>query len=256
MKTSSKILLVVVVTFFVVLTSFYIALNTGPKVRTVWTEEEVVSGLEKAGIEIENIEEIDLETLAKGSFSTTGTNDIDESFTQEEMSALIASANEASGPIKDFKVAFNCDGQGEVSFRLSEGFVEFLEDQYVVSDFSFIKKVRADGHNSTFGDTSDGSITKALIDYIVSYVDNRPVYAMGELYRDSANSVQINISSLKVGQIPMPQTVIDRVELETVRIVNSIISRDNGFHIEEMEVRDGAIYYRGTLPAEVEGVRL
>ena len=254
MKTLKRVLVGFGVVLLLVVVSGYFALNTGPKVQTEWSEADLASGLEKSGVTIADISEIDLETLTRGNFTTSGTNQVDEVFTQEEMSALIASANDAGGPIRDFKVAFNGDGKGEVSFRLSENFTEFLQDWYVVQRPSFINRAYANG--SDFAGSSNGGVTQALIDYIVSYVDDRPVYANGELFRDSANSVRIRIDSLRVGRVPMSETVIARVEQEVVAIVNSIIAPENGFHIEEMQVRDGAIYYRGTLPAEVEGTSL
>ncbi len=137
------------------------------------------------------------------------------------MSALIASANDDGGPIRNFKVSFLGEDRGEMSFNLYNTFVDFLLEQDIlpsIPSFSFMT-----------------------------------VYVSGSLYRSSSNSVRINIDRLMVGRISLPQKIVDVVEIEVVKFVNSVISIENGFYIEEFKVREGEIYYRGKLPAEVEG---
>lgn len=212
--------------------------------------------MKKSQIVIEDIQEINLNTLLRGNFSTKGTNKIDEVFIAEEMSALISSANEDVGPIKDVRVSFKDNGEGEVSFFLSENVFDFLEAEGIISSL-IIPQVYAKEDNDFLKDSSsDLSLTDAIVNYIANLVDNKPIYATGKLYRDSENSVQIEIDSVYVGQVPLPGDTVKKVEHETVRVVNKIISKENGFNIEELHIHDGEMYYRGTLPKEIEGVRL
>ncbi len=212
--------------------------------------------MEKSQIIIEDIQEINLNTLLQGDFSTKDTNEIDEIFTASEMSALISSANKDFGPIKDVRVSFKDNGKGEISFFLSESIFDFLEAEGIISSL-IIPQVYAIENNASENNSSFGaSLTDAIITYVANLVDSKPIYTTGELYRDSENSVQIKIESLHVGRVPLPSDTVKKVEYETVRVVNTIISRENGFHIEELQIRDGEMYYRGTLPKEIKGVRL
>jgi hypothetical protein len=61
---------------------------------------------------------------------------------------------------------------------------------------------------------------------------------------------------LKVGQIPMSNEVIEKVEYETLRFVNGLLSDVNGISIEELRVENGELYYKGTLPSEIKGVKI
>lgn len=251
-----KILAVIGLLMLFLLGGFYFVFSTGKTVRTTWTEEDLISGIEKSQVEINNIEEINLETLTRGNFSTQGTNNIDTGFTAEEISALVSAANDSDGPIKDVRVGFGDNGEAEASFRLSDSFVDFLREENVLTFDFGPKKVYAFSQNESGMDPLDRSVTDVVIDYITRVANNRPVYATGELTRASYNSVDVNIERLTVGRVPMSEEVVKRVEQETVRIINGIIAPENGFHIEELQVNEGELYYKGTLPAEVEGVRL
>lgn len=54
----------------------------------------------------------------------------------------------------------------------------------------------------------------------------------------------------------MSAEVVARVETEVVNFVNRVLSSTNGFTIEELRVEDGALYYKGTLPAEIQGKKI
>lgn len=67
-----------------------------------WTEQDFDSAGLKSQVSIDDIEEINLVTLAKNDFTTIGTSEVEAKFTNAEMSALIDKANENGGPISDF----------------------------------------------------------------------------------------------------------------------------------------------------------
>ncbi len=260
MKTIIKLLIGVIIIIGIIIGGGIYALNTSRQVDTGWDERDFNSGMDKSQVIIADIEEINLETLVKGDFATNGIHEIDEFFTNEEMSALVSMANDNGGPIRDVKVSFGNDGEGEVSFKLSDRFVDFLWDHNVLTEASPENYYLASTTPSLPGRfalaSSNGGLTDFVIDYITNVANNKPVYASGELSRTSSNSVNIDIDYLTVGRVPMTAEVINRVEFETARIVNNIISPENGFHIEELRVEEGQLYFKGTLPAEVEGQRI
>ncbi len=249
--------LILVVVFLVVLFfgGIYFVLSTGKQVDVSWTEEDLSSGLEKSKVFIEDLEEINIVTLTENNFSISGSNEIEDYFTSEEMSALISTTN-VNGPISNINVSFGESDTGEVSFLLSENFVDFLKGQGLIGKYDRFTVHAADVQDYIDNAPSDASITELIVGYISNIVNKAPVYATGELYRDSENAVKIKIESLRVGRAPLPQEAIEKVEVETLRVVNAIISPENGFHIEELHVKDGKLYYKGSLPAEVYGEKL
>ncbi len=247
-----KILIGLLVFVLLVYAGISFAFNTGKQVDVSWTEEDLETALEKSKVNIGDIEEINVFNLIEGNFSAQGTNDIDEFFTSEEISALISAANDNNGPIKNVKISFNENGKGEVSFNLSDNFASFLKEQsHIIGSMPWEAKAAESNQNS-----SNPSLTDTIVSYITNKVDNKPVYATGELTRASDNSIYIKIDYLSVGRIPLPQETINTVEYETVRVINAIISPENGFYIEELQIRDNELYYKGTLPSEIEGKKL
>ena len=248
MKKFFMVLLIIIILAF---GGTYFALNTGSEVDVEWTADDFNSGITKSAVAIEDIREINLVTLAKKDYTTTGINTVDASFTNSEMSALIDMANADGGPISNFKVSFNGNNEGEMSFKLTDSFVQFIQDQNMIqnldSKFAWIPYLQS---------ASTNNITDTVIKFITNTAVNKPVYAKGTLSRTTDQSVSIHIESLKVGQIPMSQNVVSKVETEVLRFVNNVLSSTEGFTIEELRVEDGALYYKGTLPAEIQGKKI
>lgn len=190
--------------------------------------------------------------MQKNNFTTAGTNNVETSFTNAEMSALIDKANANGGPISDFRVSFNGDNEGEISFKLTDAFLGFIEDQNIISLPS-----NSHAFNTFISPVASASgIKDTIVNFITTVAVNKPVYASGSLVKTSNHSVSLNITSLKVGQIAMSSEVIDKVEYETLRFVNSLLAEVNGISIEELRVENGELYYKGTLPAEIKGVKI
>lgn len=248
-----KVLLGLLIIFVLVAAGGYIFLSTGKKVDVKWDEADYNSAIEKSSVTVADIEELNLVTLARGDFTTTGTHPIEASFTNAEMSALIDTANANGGPISDFKVSFNGDNEGEMSFKLTDAFIDFIQEQNMVE----LQNQNLFAITSFFPLASTGnSMTDTVIKIITNVAANKPVYAKGTLMRTSDNSVSINITALQVGQLQMSQSVINKVETEVLNFVNALLSSTNGFSIEELRVEDGALYYKGTLPTEIQGAKL
>ncbi len=248
--------------FLVVIVSlFYFTFNTGKKAQAEWTEEDFNKGIEKSKVKINNIEEININALVNNNFSTKGTNNIDDFFTDKELSALISKANNSMGPVKNIEISLVENGNSEISFVLSESFINFLKEQEILLELNNLREAQASEYQENTNNTESNikkelSITEKIVSYLSSLVNKKPIHGTGKLFKDSNNLIKIKIDTLKVGRVSLPQKTIDKVEYETIRILNLIISKENGFYVEELEIRDGGLYYKGTLPAEIEGEKI
>jgi hypothetical protein len=248
-----KVLLGVLLFIIIAGVGIYVTLNTSTKVDVTYNTTDFNSALKKTSIVIDDIKEINLITLAQKDFVVSGTNTVDISFSNEEMSALIDMANQSGGPISDFKVAFLGNNEGELSFKITDQFLNFIKEENMIyvptSTFSAIS-------NSYLFASTSNSITDTVVNFITNIAANKPVYAKGTLTKTSEHSITVHISSLKVGQIPLSNDVISKVESEVVKFVNALLSESNGFSIEELRIENGAIYYKGTLPSEIKGKKI
>jgi len=231
----------------------YVFLNTGPTVDTEYTSEDYQSILEKSNVKINVIESINLVAIGKGEYETIGEQRTDTSFSDQEISSLIEEANNKRGPINNFRVAFHDNNQGEISFNLTEYFVDFLVEENIVKEFNEKKMVMNPIVAMT---TANANMTNFVVDYITSIAANKPVYATGEVTTTSSNSIKVRVHSLKVGRISMNAQVVSKVEYEVEAFVNHFIGKSNGFSIEELRIEEGKLYYKGTLPEEINGIEI
>lgn len=220
-----KFFLGLLIIILLIVVGGFLFINTGKEVAVEWDETDYVTALEKADVDVADIEEINLITLARGDFTTSGTNQIETSFTNAEMSALIDTANANGGPISDFKVSFNGDNEGEMSFRLTDAFIDFIQEQNMI-------------HLS--------NEKMATIRFLM------PLASTSNNMTDTV----IEITHLQVGQFTLSDDIVRKVESEVLNFVNQLISSTNGFAIEELRVEDGALFYKGTLPAEIKGAKI
>jgi len=231
----------------------YYFLNTGTTVDVKYTSDDYQRVFEKTNVKTNAIESINLIAIGQGNYETTGQQAADVNFSNAEMSALIEEANKAKGPISDFRVAFHDDNQGELSFNLTESFVDFLVEENIVKGLEEKRIVMSPLLAFT---TANADLTNVVINYITSVAANKPVYASGELTKTSTNSINVRIDSLKVGRINMNAKVVSRVEYEVTAFVNRFITSNNGFSIEELRVEEGKLYFKGTLPEEINGIAI
>lgn len=248
-----KFLMGLLIIVFLVVVGGFVFISTGKHVSVEWDEADYNTARDKSQIEVADIEEINLITLARGDFTTSGTHQIETSFTNAEMSALIDTANANGGPITNFKVSFNGNNEGEMSFKLTDAFIDFIQKQNMIQRTN--QKIALNAFLIPLASASS-STTDTVIKIITSVAVNKPVYANGTLSRSDSNTVNIHITTLKVGQLTLSDDIVRKVETEVLRFVNHLLTSTNGFTIEELRVEDGAIFYKGTLPAEINGTKL
>lgn len=245
-----KFLLGLLIVIVLIVGALYGAVTIGKKVDVKWTEEDYNQVIAKANVKLEAPQAMGIYSIATGKTTYTGSHPVEQNFSSAEVTALAAKANDSSGPIQDVRVNFLGDGRGEVSFDLSSAFSKFLQDKGYVgwNDHS----VLAGGISVLH--TLSASTSNSLIQYISGLVDGKPVYATGSLERTGDNSIDIQIDSIQVGQVPMSTEVINKVETEVLIIMNALIASDHGFSIQELRVEDGNLYYKGTVPDEIQGI--
>jgi hypothetical protein len=245
MKKFFLILLIIVI---IVIGGGIAVLSLGKSVDIEWTEADYSNAIDKTEVKIDDIHTINLFAIARNEFQTKGINDITTTFTNAEMSALISKANETEGPISDFKVGFIGNDSGEISFKLTDAFADFLKSE----NFLASEKTPSIAYLQTLGIiNSPATLNSKIVEYVTAFVADKPVYATGELSRTSTKSLTVRIDSLQVGLMPMNEEVISRVETGVEQFVNRFISSVDSFTIEELRVENGKLYFKGTLPAEI-----
>ncbi len=216
-----KKLMVLIGLIVLVVGGVYLMTATGKTVDVAWTEADYEQAMAKLPIRLDTIESVNLEALAMNGYTAAGSLPAEVDFSSEEFSALVAKANDAKGPIRGTKLRFTGQDAGEVSFRLSDGFAQFLRSYGLVGwepGFTAALRVAAVMPLS-------GGLTEQLVAYVADYVGNKPVYANGYLRKTGPNAVEADITTLKVGQLSMNDAVISRTEYEVTRILNAVITR-------------------------------
>ena len=251
MKSFFVVILVLVIIAGLVVGGGYVVLNFGSKADVKWAESDLDSMVSKSGVSVKNIDELNVENIARGSYKTSGSMDIDTSFTSEEFTAMVASANDEKGPLKDFKINFMDDDQLELSFSLPKDIDELIKEAGILdslkkNDVRFIMLSMARGGTL--------SLTQMVVERLSGLVGGKPIYAKGTLKKAGINSVHVKIDAIKVGLIPLDRATIDTVEEITEDFVNTFLASSNAFTLEELRIEDGKLYYKGTLPKEIEGI--
>lgn len=251
MKAFLKFLIILIVIVAILAGAVYVVLNFGKKVDVHWTQDDLKSWYYKTGTIVENINDLNVENIARGEYSTRGTREVDTYLTSEEFSAFVASANDEKGPLKEFKVRFSENDQFEIGFKLPPDIEALIEEAGILD------VIRSKNVSVVFLSLMKGtmiSLTERLVDYLAGVVSNKPIYAKGTLTKSGMNEVSVNIESVRVGSVPLNRETLDLIEEKTEFFVNTFISSTNGFRIDELRIEDGKLYYKGTLPQEIEGI--
>ncbi|MBD3281728.1 hypothetical protein GF391_03190 [Candidatus Uhrbacteria bacterium] len=82
-----------------------------------------------------------------------------------------------------------------------------------------------------------------------------PVYVRGEVIQTGPRSFSTNIESLSVGDYEVPRSIIERANSEFIGYVNGILSGIDGLNIESVQINNGSVDFKGTLPKKVNGLQ-
>lgn len=91
----------------------------------------------------------------------------------------------------------------------------------------------------------DGGMEVSL--HVKPYI-NAPVYIAGDITKASEKGIALDLTSLKVGHLPIPGNIVQQVEDFAERVINDRMQEVTGFSIETLEFTDGGIVFAGTHP--------
>jgi hypothetical protein len=80
-----------------------------------------------------------------------------------------------------------------------------------------------------------------------------PVYVRGEVIQTGPKSFTTNIESLQVGDYKVPGAIIEKANAEFLGYVNGILDGIDGLNIESVQINNGSVDFKGTLPEKVYG---
>ena len=101
-------------------------------------------------------------------------------------------------------------------------------------------KFNADGTFETSGKINDPRVTG-------------PVYVKAKIESVSGKSVQIQIDSAKMGNLPIPDDQLPIVQDIAEKAIADTFAKNPGLNITSLSIEDGQIKFDGTLPETVTG---
>ena len=96
----------------------------------------------------------------------------------------------------------------------------------------------------------DGYVELAAFVNVPGYPSSGPVYGQFSIAVTSPKSVSIDITKLDYGRVGVPGNVIDQATTALDGYVNKTIL-EAGITIDGLELREGAIYFKGTWPKTI-----
>jgi hypothetical protein len=96
----------------------------------------------------------------------------------------------------------------------------------------------------------DGYAELAAFVNVPGYPISGPVYGQFSIARTSPKSVSIDIKQLDYGRVGVPGNVVDQAKTALEGYLNATIV-EAGITIDSVELREGAIYYKGTWPKTI-----
>jgi hypothetical protein len=95
-----------------------------------------------------------------------------------------------------------------------------------------------------------GYVEMAAFVNVPGYPVSGPVYGHFSISRTSAKSVAIDISQLDFGRVGVPGNVVEQAQTAIDTYMNKTIV-EAGISIDSLELREGAIYFKGTWPKTI-----
>jgi hypothetical protein len=96
----------------------------------------------------------------------------------------------------------------------------------------------------------DGFVELAAFVNVPGYPVSGPVYGQFSISRTSPKSVSVDISKLDFGRVGVPGDIVNQATTALDTYVNKTIF-EAGITIDSLELREGAIYFKGTWPKTI-----
>jgi len=240
LKTLFIILLVIIIVIVLILgyLGFIPGLSTifgSDKPRDLgikYVKADYVSAAQKNKVSI-NV--IDSASSPEASLKWTGANQVNSSWTSEEVTATINanSADWAYFPMKDVQFKVNNDGSVEASGILSFDKLKGYAEATKVSQYNI------------------DSVSKILDEFKIPR-EPVPFYIKGNLEIKN-NNVDVEVPKLEIGRLPIPQSLYEPAKSSFESFAKEQL--DGGgygsFYIKSLNFDNGKLNFDGTLPAAV-----
>jgi len=154
-----------------------------------------------------------------------GSHPVTASFTQEEFTAKVSNRPWADNPFRDVQVKLNADGSAEASgiLRLPVATRFFAQMGIATADV----EAQAKRFNVPMADV--------------------PFYFKGTGVAKN-NHITPNLQSLEIGRVPVPSGIISQYQQAAADLATSLMSKVQGFSLEEATITDGKLNFKGTMP--------
>jgi hypothetical protein len=96
----------------------------------------------------------------------------------------------------------------------------------------------------------EGYVEMAAFVNVPGYPISGPVYGQFSISRTSSKTVAIDISKLELGRVGVPGNVLDQATTAIDTYLNTTILQA-GISIDSLELREGAIYFKGVWPKTI-----
>lgn len=203
----------------------FFLIKTTKDIGVKWTEKDYESYRQKVNANSEAPGQFNLITVADGRFTSSGQINVERKFTSAEISSVLSKENGKYGPIKDVKVNFLGNNEGEATFVLTEGIFKFVRiTEESVAKYPFLKN--------------------GLV--------NIPVYIKARVDKATPTSISADLQNISIGRIGLPSTLIEKVESEAVQVVNKMIKNYKTLSIEQLNFNKGEMYFKGNIPSELK----
>lgn len=192
-----------------------------------YTQQDFNSGRKKSGVVYETLP---ADTPPQNSLVFKGNKQINTTFSNEEMTALINNRRGKYMAITHCQVKFNADGTGEIA-----GIIE----RNKIASFLTVM---------TFPQTAVNYAEKTLRMLPPSI----PFYVKGKAAMMNNRFTSFTVDSLEVSRLPIPMNLVHKYQSDVASIFeNFITTKVTGFYAKRAGFEKGILYFEGTLP-EIE----
>jgi hypothetical protein len=203
-------------------------LSMGSRVNMGFVGSDYEALSSRTGISAKDLGAASKEDIISRSIKTTGKTVIDTYITSEEFTALMAYISKENGLIRDFSIWFEDEGEFEMSFRLVRDMPGLIKDTDIFAKNPGIRRM-------------------------IWVASNKILSIDAKITRQGRNEVLIKAEKIKIGAISLGRAAEAGIEEELNRLINLYITQENGFMLLDLEITSGKLYYKGIIPAKIEG---
>ncbi len=188
-----------------------------------WTQADLDSYLEKTGGEITQ-DWARAEDILTGDFVATQPLEIEEFFTNEEITALLNASAGETGIFQNVSMRYIGNDRMEATAEIGENLSVLIDMYPEVKNY----------------------------EWILNQLKGQKVYMRTTLVHTTGNNFEAEIERFSIGSIPMPVDLINQNAVEAGSHTNSILDQIEGLAIEKFVITEEGIDFKGTIPQGIK----